>query len=118
MNLYSQIFVVVIVVVFNLYIVWILRKEMLDYQYAITWMSAGVVMLILSLFPGILTGIADILGIGIPLNLTFFIGILFVLLLIFRIIISYSKMKKKLYQVVQKLAILENEIQSSKVRHD
>jgi len=118
MNIYSQIFVVLIVIIFNLYIIWILRKEMLDYQYALTWMAAGLVMLLFSLFPNLLADLATFLGIGVPLNLTFFLGILFAFLLIFRVIISYSKMKKKLYQVVQQLAILENEVKNNKEKPD
>ena len=114
MSLFTQIFVALIVVVFLMYVVSKLRKEQIEFKYALVWLVSGFIILLLAVFPGILTWLASSLGIGLPLNLVFFLGIIINLIISFALTVTYSKLKNMIYRVTQMNAILDNEL--TKVR--
>lgn len=116
MNLPAQIFVILAVVIFLIYIIAKLIQERLEFKYALIWIGSGIIMLVLAAFPGILARIAELLSIGLPLNLVFFLGILLNLVITFALTITYSKFKNMLYRSVQNIAILEYEIDRLKNR--
>lgn len=110
MSLFTQIFVIIIVLFFLCYVVAILRKEQIEFKYALIWLIAGIVILILSVFPSILAASAEALGVGLPLNLVFFLGIILNLFISFALTVTYSKLKNMIYRVTQMTAILDNEL--------
>ena len=114
MNLYTQIFVILVIVLFLICVISKLRREQIEFKVAFAWLGCGLVMLLFALFPGILAALANVLGIGIPLNLVIFLGILVNLILTFSITLAYSKVKDMLYRTVQNLAILEHELDEIK----
>lgn len=52
-----------------------MRRKRMRERHAIWWLLAGVLALIIGIFPGILDWAAGILGIGAPVNLVFFVSI-------------------------------------------
>jgi len=116
MSLFTQIFVALIIVVFLCYVVSKLRKEQIEFKYALVWLISGIIILILAVFPGILSWMAASLGIGLPLNLVFFLGIIINLIISFALTVTYSKLKNMIYKVTQMNAILDNEL--SKTRRE
>ena len=114
MSLFTQIFVALIIVVFLCYVVSKLRKEQIEFKYALVWLISGVIILVLAVFPGILSWMAASLGIGLPLNLVFFLGIIINLIISFALTVTYSKLKNMIYKVTQMNAILDNELSKGK----
>lgn len=114
MSLFTQIFVAFIILVFLLYVVSKLRKEQIEFKYALVWLISGTIILILAVFPGILSWMASSLGIGLPLNLVFFLGIIINLIISFALTVTYSKLKNMIYKVTQMNAILDNELSKTK----
>lgn len=114
MSLFTQIFVAFIILVFLLYVVSKLRKEQIEFKYALVWLASGCFILLLSIFPGILTWMAATIGVGLPLNLVFFLGILLNLVIAFALTVTYSKLKNMIYRVTQMNAILDNELSRTK----
>jgi len=114
MSLFTQIFVALIIVVFLCYVVSKLRKEQIEFKYALVWLISGIIILILAVFPGILSWMAASLGIGLPLNLVFFLGIIINLIISFALTVTYSKLKNMIYKVTQMNAILDNELSKTK----
>lgn len=112
MNWVTQIITVSVVLLFNLYILRTLRRELIDYKYALVWLFAGLNMLVFAIFPNFLSFVASKLGIGLPLNLLFFLAILFVLIICFRINITIANLKRRVYALTQHVAVLENTIRS------
>ncbi len=110
MDIVTQIFVIISVLLFNLYIIHILRKELIEYQYALMWLVSGFLMLVFAIFPGLLATLSKLLGIGIPLNLVYFAVILMGFVFTFQIIINISKMRKSNYELVQELSILKKQV--------
>ena len=67
--------IAVLVIIINM-----LRLERFKERHALIWLFAGVVSLILSIFPGILTWLAHLLGFSVPANLLFFVSIVMLFL--------------------------------------
>src|SRR5450830_1601699 len=114
MSLFTQVFVALIILAFLCYVVAKLRKEQIEFKYAFVWLLSGIVILVLSIFPGILAWVASAIGIGLPLNLVFFLGIILNLIIAFGLTVTYSKLKNMIYRVTQMNAILDNELTKTK----
>jgi hypothetical protein len=114
MNLVAQLFVVLTIVAFNAYVIHILRKEMIEYQYALTWLFAGMAMLVIAAFPQILWTISTFIGIAIPLNLLYFLAILLGFFLTFQIMINISRMRRHIYELIQEVSILKKQVEAQK----
>ncbi|MCL2088760.1 MAG: DUF2304 domain-containing protein [Oscillospiraceae bacterium] len=106
----AQIFTVISILVFFIFIVMKIRKGVMDYKYALVWICLGLVTLIFSVFPASFAFIARKIQIAMPLNLLFFLGILVCLAFIFTLITSLSKLKRKFYILTQKNAILDKTV--------
>jgi len=56
-------------------VLWMLRGRKLRERHAIWWLIAGLVAVIISVFPQTLTWVAGLLGVQVPTNLVFFASI-------------------------------------------
>ena len=52
-----------------------LRRRQLRERHAVWWVVAGLLALLVGVFPSILKWAADVVGVGVPTNLVFFISI-------------------------------------------
>lgn len=93
-------------------IVNMIRKRSLELKYALTWLFLGVALLIVVLIPGVLDSLATILGIYNPMNMVFFLGFLFSIVLIFVLTMSISNNSNRVRKMAQKIAL--NEYRSNK----
>ena len=114
MSLYTQIFVIIIMLGFLYYVVSKLRREQIEFKYAFVWIVCGIIILIMAVFPGILSWMAAAMGVGLPLNLVFFLGIIVNLIISFALTVTYSKLKNMIYRTTQMNAILDNELRALK----
>lgn len=110
MSLRLQIIVGVIIVLSILTIGNMVRKKKLDLKYALVWLLVGCIVLIFDIFPGLLSVISEAVGIGIPVNMLFFLGFLFSLLIIFTLTVAVSKMSERVKRLTQELALLEKRL--------
>ena len=107
MNIRTQIIVAVIVLAAFAYLVGKIRKNKLELKYARSWIIMGVLILLLDIFPGIIAKLADICGIGIPVNMIFFLGFCFLLALTFTLSVLVSGLSQKTKVLTQRIGILE-----------
>lgn len=114
MSLRLQIIVGVIIIIAIFMIANMVLKKKLDLRYALIWLLAGVVVLILDIFPSLLNWGAKLLGIGLPVNMLFFLGFIFSLVIIFSLTLSLSKLSHKVKCLTQELALLEKELKYTK----
>jgi hypothetical protein len=61
-------------------VVELLRRRRLRERHAVWWFFAAVGALIIGIFPGLLTWAADLLNVGVPANLVFFVSIVILFL--------------------------------------
>lgn len=109
MNLRVQIIVGVIVGLALCVIVNMIRKKQLELKYALTWLGVGIVILILDCFPQLITWLAVKAGVAKPVNMLFFLGFCFSLVIIFVLTVTVSRMSNKIKQLAQEIALSEGE---------
>lgn len=83
------------------------REKKLLLQYTLTWLTLLVVLLLVALFPQLLSWISDLIGIALPINMVFFLGFCFSLLIIFELTQAVSKMSVQIKDLTQKIALLD-----------
>ena len=91
-------------------------KRKIDLRYALPWLCLCVGMLILDFFPGITSWLAELMGISLPINMMFFLGFCFCLLIIFMITMSLSRMGRKQKQLAQEMALLRRRLEEMESR--
>lgn len=86
MNVASYIFGIAGAVLALSVVIEMLRRRRLRERHAVWWIFAGVLALIIGIFPQLLEGAADIVGIEVPTNLVFFVS----LTLLFLVCVQHS----------------------------
>ena len=110
MSIRLQIIIAVIIVMALCVIVNMIRKKRLELRYALAWLIVGVGVLILDCFPQMIKWIAGKLGIASPVNMLFFLGFCFSLMIIFVLTIAVSRSSIRIKELTQELALLEKRI--------
>ena len=87
-----------------------IRKRSLDLKYALSWMAALFMVLILDCFPTLLTRLAKALGIFAPVNMIFFLGFCFALVIIFTLTVIVSRTSERVRKLAQTIALQEEKI--------
>lgn len=93
---------VVLVGVFEL-----VRRRRLRERYALLWMAAALLLLVLAIWKHLLFTIAKAVGIATPSNALFVIAFAFVILLLLHFSVSVSRLADQTRVLAQRLALLE-----------
>ncbi len=91
-------------------IVNMIRKRKLDLKYALSWLIAIAAVLIIDCFPILLTRLSHLLGIWAPVNMIFFLGFCFSLMIIFTLTVTLSRMSERVRKLSQAVALNEEKI--------
>lgn len=110
MSIILRIFLIISVVIFLTVIIHYLVKKKLNLKYSLTWLAAGIGMLILSIFPGIVERVGSLVGIATPVNTVFLFAGMFMLLIIFTLTIIVSHLNMRIYRLTQTQALLEKRV--------
>ena len=90
------------------------RRARIRVEYSVSWLIAAAALLVLSRARGLLTSIADLLGLTYPpLALLLIVGCVF-LIIFYRFSIVVSRLKDDNIALAQRVAILEYHIQALK----
>ena len=99
-----QVLFVVSVISF-LFVVFYIRKSRVKIEDTIFWVLASVMLLVFSLFPGIVYFIADILDIQSPANFVFALFIFLLLVSQFYTTMKLSHVQIRLHELAQRVAL-------------
>lgn len=88
-------------------IISMVRKRKLELKYALSWLFAILFVLILDCFPMLLSRLAGFLGIWAPVNMIFFLGFCFSLMIIFVLTVTLSRMSERIRKLSQAVALYE-----------
>jgi hypothetical protein len=94
--------VLVFVAVFEL-----VRRRRLRERYALVWMAAALVLLVLAIWKDLLYTVAKAVGIYYPPNALFVIAFGFLLLLLLHLSAAVSRLSDQITVLAQRLALLE-----------
>lgn len=118
MTLKIQIIIAVFLVIALSVIINMIRKRQLELKYALSWLIAIFFVLILDCFPVLLTELSHALGIWAPVNMIFFLGFCFSLVIIFGLTVGMSRMSERIKKLSQALAIQEEMIEELKLKEE
>lgn len=110
MSLKLQIVMLTLVLLAFFVMVKRIRNGKLLLQHCLSWMLLLFAVFVVSLFPTLLSKIANAFGILMPVNMVFFVGFCFALVIIFGLTQSISKMTDQIKELTQKVAILEKKV--------
>lgn len=99
---------ILLVLIFEL-----IRRKRLQERYALLWVAAGVVVLVLALWRGGLEWLSELIGIAYPPTTLFVLVSLFVVLLLLHYATVISRLVEQNKRLAQRLAILEDELGES-----
>lgn len=85
----------------------LMRKRRLKEKYAVLWLFTVIIMMGIVIFEKMLTALVNILGIKIPINGIFFLGILFLIVINIHFSVVISKLTEQNKKIAQKLSLLE-----------
>jgi hypothetical protein len=98
--------VVVFVVVFEL-----IRRRYLMERYALLWLGAAVVLVVLAVWRGLLTSLSADLHIYTPANSLFAAGFVFVIALLLNFSMVISRLSEHNKMLAQRLALLDERVE-------
>ena len=113
MTLKLQILIIAALAIALVFIILQIRNRKLDLKYSLTWFFLILALLILTIFPQILTFFSNLVGFGSQMNMLFVSGFLLTLLIIFTLTRAVSKLMDQVRTLTQKVALLERELRDS-----
>lgn len=97
-----------------LFVLELVRRRRLGEPYAILWLVAAAVLLVLSIFDGLLDELAELVGIATPANALFVVGFGFILVLLLSFSSVVSRLSRENKLLAQELARLSREREGTK----
>ena len=104
-----QIIAVVGTILFLALVIDLVRRRRLVERYALLWMGAAVVLVVLALWEGALEAIADAFGIISPPNALFLLGLGTVFVLALHFSVAFSRLSEETKILAQEVARLDRE---------
>ena len=101
-----QIILGVLILLSLIFIINMVRKRALELKYALSWFILLVGVGIIDCIPQSMTFLARALGIYDPVNMIFFIGFIFSILIIFVLTVALSRMSARVRKMAQIVAMM------------
>lgn len=112
MSLMSYIFGIVSAALVLIVVIEMLRRRRLRERHAIWWLIAGVLALIAGVFPATLAWAASLIGIEIPINLVFFVGIAILFLVCLQHASELTNLESKTRTLAERVSIMELQLRA------
>lgn len=111
MSICLRILLVVFAMGYCIYVIRNIRKAQMKIESAIYWIALVVLILILSIFPGIGICVANWIGIESPVNFIYLVMIFMALEKIFSLSVKNSQLEYKISILTEEMAIWRNQIE-------
>ncbi len=111
MTLKLQLIVGAVMLVALFVIFYMVKKRSIDLKYALSWLAVIIFVLVLDCFPRLLDRLSRALGVFSPVNMIFFLGFCFSLLIIFTLTVIVSRMSERIRKLSQAVALNEEKLQ-------
>ena len=89
----------------------LVRRRRMREKYALLWILTAVVLLVLSVWRGAVSGIAEVLGVSYGPTVIFAVGALFILVVLLHYSTVISVLTDRTVELAQRTAILEQRIE-------
>lgn len=106
-----RIIVMMVLILLTIIFVRKIQKRKLDLKYTLSWFFLILLFIVLDFFPGIIKWISNLIGIKVPSNLLFFVGICVCLIVIYTQTVAISKLTDEIRILSQKMGILDKKVE-------
>lgn len=110
MNLKLRVALIVGVIVYFVILISLLKNNRLNLKYTLLWLFAGILLLLLAIFPDTMLFVTQAIGIADPTNGLFSILIFCILIILISITAIVSKLNNKNKQLIQAVALMEKRV--------
>ena len=83
------------------------RHQRMKERYAALWLIIGAIIIVLGAFPNLLNGVADFVGVALPVNLLFLLSILLLMGVSIHLTLELSRLSEKTRILAEEVAILK-----------
>lgn len=97
--------IIAVLILGLLKILGLIKKNKLELKYALSWLFLELGILIITLIPNLLNVITKVLGIYNEINMLFFLGFVFIILVIFSLTMSLSRNSERVRKMAQEIAL-------------
>ena len=104
------VFAIIFAVIFELFILNLVRGNKLDEKYSILWIILGIIILFVAIFPKSIVTIANWFNVYYPPTLMLLFALMILGTYIIHISIVITKQNKMIVKLTQELAIVKEEI--------
>ncbi len=111
-----QLFLLLCVLIYAGVILRLLLKKRLNLKYTLVWLLTAIVMLIIAIFPQVVTYLAHLIGIQVESNAVFFFALIFLFLIVLTLTVIVSHMNNRVYRLTQMQALLEKRVRELEER--
>lgn len=110
MTLKIQIVIIVVALLAIVMTFYFIKKGKLGLKIVMPWLIVFLLVLIFAAVPKFMNWAAGVIGIYDPVNMVFFLAIIFLTLIIYGLTMSLYETKKQTRDVIQKVAYLEEKL--------
>lgn len=104
-----RIYVVTLSIIFLIYLINMIRRNKINLKYILSWISISIGILIIAIFPKLLTLFANFLGVSDPMNALYFVGFIFLIIVVFSLTVAQSRLSDKVKLLSQEIALISYE---------
>lgn len=113
MSIYLRIILFAGALLASIYVIHKIRKSQMKIESAMYWIFFALLILLLSIFPGIGITVAAWIGIESPVNFIFLIILFLVLAKIFSLTVKISQLEYKIALLTEEIAIWRNHVEKT-----
>lgn len=110
MTLKLRVIIFVCMLMAVIYIFHLIRRKRLDFRYGLGWLFIVFCISLLIIWPVFLDKLAAFLGIASPMNMLFFFGFCFAVMVIFSLSMTISHLADKVKKLSQEIAIIRKDM--------
>ncbi len=101
-----------VLIAFSGWVLWLIRTQRLHLREALVWLLTTTAAIVVTAFPTVLAWAAQLLGIHVPANALFGVGLLYLAVNVLGVTISVSTNTSRVRRLAQECALLRAEIEA------
>lgn len=103
----ASVFFLILAILVCTFVVIQVRHQRMKERYAALWLIIGAIIIVLGAFPTLLNGVADFVGVALPVNLLFLLSTLLLMGVSIHLTLELSRLSEKTRILAEEVAILK-----------
>lgn len=103
----ASVFFLILAILVCTFVIIQVRNQRMKERYAALWLIIGAIIIVLGAFPNLLNGVADFVGVALPVNLLFLLSILLLMGVSIHLTLELSRLSEKTRILAEEVAILK-----------